>query len=65
MIEKRLLTAKELKEFFGIKDGMQWHRLCAELQVFGAFRLPGSSYRMAEEDLERYLNFKKLGTIKK
>lgn len=65
IIEKKLLTTKELKGFFGVTDSMQWHRLCAELQMFGAFRLPGSGYRMAEDDLERYLNFKKLEIIKK
>ena len=63
-MEKKLLTANELKAFFGMKGSMQWHRLCAELRVFGAFRLPGSSYRMFEEDLHKYLDFKKLETIK-
>lgn len=64
-MKKNLLTTNQLKEFFCVKGAMQWHRLCAELQMFGAFRLPGSGYRMAEDDLERYLNFKKLEIIKK
>lgn len=63
-MRKNLLTTNQLKEFFGVKGAMQWHRLCEELRVFGAFRVPGSGYRMTEEDLDRYLNFKKLETIK-
>ena len=51
----QLLTAKELKERLRITHSMQFHRLLPELRKFGAFKLPGSSWRMYEEDYCKYI----------
>ena len=54
-MENRLLTAQELKERLRIKYPMQFHRLLPELRQFGAFKLPGSSWRMYENDYARFI----------
>ncbi|MCM1168731.1 MAG: hypothetical protein NC324_02220 [Bacteroides sp.] len=53
------LTSKELKERLRITHPMQFQRVLPELRKFGAFKLPGNSWRMAEEDYARYILAKK------
>lgn len=61
-METQLLTAKEIKERLRISHPMQFQRLLPDLRKFGAFKLPGNSWRMSEEDYARYILAKKTET---
>lgn len=52
----QLLTAKELKERLRITHSMQFHRLLSVLRKFEAFKLPGSSWRIADLLFQFYFN---------
>lgn len=54
-MKTRLLTSKEIKERLQLINSMQFQRLLPDLRKYGAFKLPGSSWRMYEEDYMRYI----------
>lgn len=55
-METRLLTGQEIKARLQIKYPMQFKRVLPDLCKFGAFKLPGSSWRMHEEDYEKFIH---------
>lgn len=65
-----MLGSKEIKDMLGLKWREQFRRVLPELRQFGAFKLPGGSWRMSEEDFQAYIQAKKeeskqgLGTSK-
>lgn len=54
-METRLLTGQEIKTRLQIKYPMQFKRVLPDLCKFGAFKLPGTSWRMYEEDYNRFI----------
>lgn len=57
-MKDNLLTTQEIKERLRITHPMQLHRVMAEMRRFGAFKVPGSGWRIKESDYARYILYR-------